>query len=129
MDIGFSDNLQPENKDFVRAELQLGGYVLIPTKGGTTAVIVVDTKLGGSLPNSICQMASAHQPATLHKLRTLLDKMYPNSSPSRPGLDIPESPEKVYDKLVNISQKYQGNIDDISTQSSIESELKVCFYK
>mmetsp|Transcript_12621 Transcript_12621/g.20484 ORF Transcript_12621/g.20484 Transcript_12621/m.20484 type:complete len:1127 (+) Transcript_12621:89-3469(+) len=111
VDLGFTDNTQPEDSSFVRAELQMGGYVFIPAPGGTRAVIVVHTSLGGSLPNSICQMASAHQPSTMHKLRTLLNEKYKNSS-SRPNLDVPKSPREVYDELLSIARKYQGKAVD-----------------
>jgi hypothetical protein len=111
VDLGFSDKMYPEDNNFVRAELQMGGYVFIPTRGGTRAVIVVHTHLGGSLPNSICQMASSHQPSTMHKLRTVLDKMYARDQ-SRPSLDVPASPHEVYAQLMATAQRLQGTAVD-----------------
>lgn len=110
VDIGFADTAQAEDSNFVRAELQMGGYVFIPVPGGTKAVIVVHTNLGGSLPNSICQMASAHQPSTMHKLRTLLNEKFKNKP--RPSLDVPRNPRDVYDELMTIARRLQGNAID-----------------
>lgn len=110
MDLGFSDKMQPEDNSFVRAELQLGGYVFTPCAGGTRAVVVVHTLLGGSLPNSVCHMASAHQPSQLHKMRGLLEKMFPVAAASRPGLKEPASPGEVYKKLLATASRLQGDV-------------------
>ena len=87
--------------------------MFIPAPGGTRAVIVVDSKLGGSLPNSICQMASAHQPSTMHKLRVLLDKRYPGDPSQRLGVAVPASSEDVYKQLLVTAQRLQGSTVEI----------------
>lgn len=108
IDIGFSDTAQPEDSNFVRAELQMGGYVFIPVAGGTRAVIVVNTSLGGSLPNSICQMASVHQPTTMHKLRCMLDDKFLRVPTRLVVSEQVSSPKEVYAQLVALAQKLQG---------------------
>ncbi len=68
------DDLRPPSDNPIRAEMPIGGYLLVPNPEGTKVTYVVQTDLKGSLPSSIVNFVSTSQPTILLTMKRMLDK-------------------------------------------------------
>jgi len=123
------DDLAPLDERNVRAEIILGGYVIVPTEDGTKVHYVLQSDLKGNIPRRISQMVANQQPLLLANMIKIIETNHTKLSLMNHELPVnPRAPVN-YDNILHAKQNplefgEEGDEEKIKTMPKAEKQTR-----